>query len=474
VMAGIAMQTKYTAFVVPALIFIYGLQHRRVLLACFPGAIAATLFIAWESFMHWRYGISHFMYHLGWGDILKGYQPKSVLVEAIVTLIGGLTPAIALLGAAALGLSTFVLVLIGVVAVGGVVLLQAYDAATSIFFVFGIAAWIVTLLVATQLKRRGNRDDIFLLLWLTSEVIAYLAISPFAASRRAMGIVLVMALLASRLASLRTTTGRSLRVVRAIIACGMILGLTVYGLDRTEAMAQRKTVDQLALQLQPVRQPGEKVWFLGHGGFSYYAQRLGFESIVPDHSQLHRGDWLIEPKAGMPVQHVAIPSSAVEYTTAAVVDDPVQLSSLPFYAGLVPVTHRIGPRVAAVVYRVREDFILETTYDDDVLMKWAATRHRPLPPAAVAALVRAAGRSDPASAAATMNAISQSGPEAVAAALELPDARVRMWAANQLASMDPSAKSVLSAIQRAQHDADPSVRAAADRAVQHVAGFVDK
>jgi hypothetical protein len=137
-----------------------------------------------------------------------------------------------------------------------------------------------------------------------------------------------------------------------------------------------------------------------------------------------------------------------------------------YYGGLVPLQHRDAPRLWLSVYRVKQDFVPLTTYSPQVLADWARTRGRPLPPAAVAALIRTTRQVDPESAAVVLKAIRDSGPDALAAALLEPDAEIRSWAATALGELGPSARSAKSALQKCAAD-DPSaqVREAAKKAL---------
>ena len=62
--AGLAMETKYTGLTSPATILLYGLMFGRLGLAVFAAVAAAFLFSGWEFFLYLRYGQSHFIYHL--------------------------------------------------------------------------------------------------------------------------------------------------------------------------------------------------------------------------------------------------------------------------------------------------------------------------------------------------------------------------------------------------------------------------
>jgi hypothetical protein len=405
--SAVAMQTKYTAAIAPAVILIWAILHRRLGLGMLTGMVAGGLFAAWEVFIADRYGVSHFLFNLRWTDPIKGAQTRSELLVSGLTLIGGLAPVVGLLGLAALKLPRFVTAVFAAAVVGSFASLFFWQAASGVFLALGICVWLIVLVAVFQLVRGRGCDDLFLLLWLMLEIIAYLSISPFSASRRAMGLVIILTLITGRLAAQRRP-----RELRWIVAGGMLLGAGFYTVDLADAMAQKNALLRAASVV--VQQPGETVWFTGHWGFQFYAERAGYQPVVPDHSILRRGDWLIYPHAGINGERVSIPLAMVEEVADIRIDDSVPLAVVPFYYGSgVPMQHRVLPRVWLSVYRVERDFIPLTSYSPQFLAQWAVGRGRPLPPASIAAVLRAIPEVDPVTAAEAMKAIrasEQSGP----------------------------------------------------------------
>jgi hypothetical protein len=463
------METKYTAATIPALIFVYAILHRRFWIAVLPGAIALGLFVICEALIAHRYGSSHFLFHLGLNDSIKGAESRAFLWSALPRLVGGLAPVLALLGLAALNVPAFVLALVGVAIAAEYAVLWHAPVAANVFLTAGIFVFAVTTWALTRLKPRTNKDDAFVLAWLVIEVVAFGAISPFAAARRAMGVVLIMTLVLGRLASQRHLMQRRFKTLCAVVVLGLITGAGFYCLDLTDALAQRNALRQAARVVDSARTAEQNVWFTGHWGFQFYAMQAGYAPVVPDHSILRRGDWLIYPHAGINPQRVAIPLAMVNERADIRIDDKVPLASVPFfYGGEVPVEHRSLPRVWLSVYQVKSDFVPPTSFSAAYLADWAVNRHRPLPAASIAALLRATQQVDPATAAAVGKAIFDSGPPALVAVLVDGNPAMKAWAADHLGELGLGAKDALPALRDAQRDLDPAVRGAATAAIRRI------
>ena len=85
--------------------------------------------------------------------------------------------------------------------------------------------------------------------------------------------------------------------------------------------------------------------------------------MVPDESRLSKGDWLIVPDWSIDHQKVKVNTQTLTQEDPVEVTDPVPVQTgWTFYgtATGVPFEHRDGPRVRINIYRVTEDFIIET------------------------------------------------------------------------------------------------------------------
>jgi 4-amino-4-deoxy-L-arabinose transferase-like glycosyltransferase len=378
--AGAAMLTKYTAFVVPGVFLAHALVFRRWRLGLLAACIASLVFGTWECWVVCRYGESSFLCNLHQQD---GRASKYLhLALPLFTLLGGVAPALWLLGLAALRCPRWPIIAAGVfvlVSFGSIVL-PAHQGITAhltlghvFFWTLGLSLALTTAAVARRLLRSaggGNppcRVEWFLLLWLGLEIAGYFVLSPFAAVRRVMGIYTVTTLLIGRLAA-RNHLGQPLPrfpgvdLIGGIVALGIAAGLFYYGLDLHEATVQRRAVKVIARSID--RHSDGACWYLGHGGFQFYAERAGLKPVVPDRSLLRAGDWLIVPDERCCHQRIVLKDTPVELRQEIVLADRLPVRTLlSYYGGRIPLEHDDGPRVRVGLYRVQRDFVPASAKD---------------------------------------------------------------------------------------------------------------
>jgi 4-amino-4-deoxy-L-arabinose transferase-like glycosyltransferase len=381
--AGLAMQTKYTALLTPAVLLLYAGLFRRPRLGLVAVAAAVAVFASWEVFVALRHGQSHFLVSLGrqGRSLLDQFGP---LFRALLNLTGGLAPATGLLALAALGLRARAVLAAGVAVLFGYGLVALVPPGESGVTASGLVCRVLGLfltgtlaVVARRLlsERRGlsppsdnagsspaaphtgpRRVEWFLCLWLALEVGGYFALTPFPAARRVLGVLVVAALLTGRLAARTCRRAPRRGLVWAVTAGGVLLGLAFYGVDLREAAAERRGVERAARRV--FRQTnGKTAWYTGTWGLKFYAERAGLRPVVPDRSALRAGDWLVIPDPPLPHQEFVTEGVPLSPAGRVTVADALPLRTVwCYYGSNVPLDHQEGPRVSLRLYRVTADF----------------------------------------------------------------------------------------------------------------------
>jgi hypothetical protein len=235
--------------------------------------------------------------------------------------------------------------------------------------VIGLAAW----RLLRREQRRGERwrgKTVFLLLWLALEVAGFLALTPFPAVRRVLGVGVVLTLLLGRLASTRAALLWQKGIITALLILGIGLGLGFWALDTHGAWVQKRAAEDAAAWIQA--HGGGRVWYVGHWGFQFYAEHQGMEPVVPRYrrpetpglpspSRLRRGDWLVIPDPRQNQQELTLAGEPLELEAWLVLDGWLTLNTVPaFHGGRSPVEHREGTYREVLIYRVRQDFTPRT------------------------------------------------------------------------------------------------------------------
>jgi hypothetical protein len=398
--AGLAMQTKYTAFLAPATMMLYSVvvgswkpgfswpeALGKVVLALVAGILAGEIFLAWEKYTGWLYGESHFLHelHSTRRDLLNQLRfalPLLALLGgvasplALLALIGLFRRPWTLLGAAVVISAGYVLV----ICVGATVHFQVTDVLFPIpddcwtfnwsledviFTVLGLLVACSILGVAGRLLWQPGKwfrcpYEWFLMLWLALEVVGFFVLTPFAAVRRIMGIVVVGTLLAGRLAAGTGGCPERRSLVRWVAAGTVVLGLVFAGVDWVDAWASREAAEDVAALIR-TQDAGATIWYVGHWGFQFYAERAGMKAVVPDRpsTPLRRGDWLVVPDYRWEKQDIDFQRAFLEPVTQWSIRDELPLRTVRCFYGTVgaPLQHQHGPRREVTIYRVTRDFV---------------------------------------------------------------------------------------------------------------------
>ena len=357
--AGLALQTKYTALVTPAVLLLGAALYRRPRLGMMAAGAALTVFAGWETFVALRHGESHFLCSLAQQDhgLLDKIGP---LFRALLNHAGGLAPATALLALVALGASgrmVLAAATAGMLGLLSVVLLAHGETAgtTATMLLCRVAGIILIGTVAAvgwRLLKHHESGGRFLCGWLALELAGYFVLTPFPAARRVLPVLVVAALLVGRLAARTPRRG----LVWSVTAAGVLLGLMFYAVDLREAVAQKRAIESV---VQRARNGKHKAvaWYVGTWGLKFYAERAGLRAVVPDRSALQKGDWLVVPDAPLPHQQIVLEEMPLVLAERVDVSDPIPLRTVwCYYGGNLPLQPCQGPRVSLRLYRVTEDF----------------------------------------------------------------------------------------------------------------------
>lgn len=386
---GLAMETKYTGVVGVAVVAAYALIYRQPLSGFVAALVASLVFIGCEGLMVWKYGDSHFWYHLTHGG--RDAEDKLGLLPALVPICGAVGAPLVLFAAVALRKSSWQILSLLLAAAGSVAVLGMFEgrvrlwplpglpgpgASVSVHSlihgVWGLGFFIV--LVQTLLVlRRGNwtpwgirrvrRADLFLLVWFVLELVSYQVLTPFPAVRRVFGLLIVTTLLVGRLASRTCRTRERLALLHTTIFYGAALGLLYSVVDWHDARAEQEAVHS-AQRVIDAEDATPRSWYVGHWGFQFYAEQAGMKAVIPDASELQPGDWLVVP--GEPVNKQAVQTEGIplDVVHELEVSDPLPWRTvMGYYGGSAPLFHRSGPRVVVKIYRARERLVIKTLWD---------------------------------------------------------------------------------------------------------------
>ena len=398
--AGLAMQTKYTALTVPAVVILYGLTHRRPQYAFLTVLVAVGVSAAWEVYVAREYGESHFLYHVRHQSkqdtpeagglrtkLVAVWKEKRELFQPMLGHLGWLGLGVGMAATAAVRAPRWWLVLAAAASVVGLtavcvvpaqyaeIVPKKLDLPTLVFVTLGAGIGLATLAAtATLLLRwpigiRWDRDGWFLGLWLAIEFAAYFALTPFPAARRVLMLTLVGGLVAARVLSREVEYGR--QPPRWLTAVGVAAGVGLFAVDCWDAQPE-KILAQRAIAVCG----SGNTWFSGHWGFQIYCDRAGMKLVKPERpwlpddppaSKLRAGDLLVYPTPPeingfyRPYDGEARfrpRPDATERVAEFVWDDWLPAQTIPdLYGGKVPVTPRRHPRLRVVVYRVTRDWV---------------------------------------------------------------------------------------------------------------------
>jgi hypothetical protein len=288
-----------------------------------------------------------------------------------------------------------------------------------------------------------------------------------------MGVVIAASVLCGHLLASRLAEAGSRAALRVIVSVGILLGLIYQAVDIQEARAQKQAVLETKAKLTESG-AGGTVWFLGHWGFQFYAERAGMRPVIPDHSLLRRADWLVVPDR-VDKQEIALTMDDVEPFHEVTAQDSLPLvTGYGFYGGSAPLSHHDGPRLRTTVYRIEHDVVPPSAWPVHRVAAWTRFAGKRSRTAAVPALARALSSADSRDRALSAEALASLGPSAasvvpaLARALGDSDAVVRYWAATALGRIGEPARIAVPQLRLAIQDPVPEVRSAAEAALSEL------
>lgn len=370
-MLGLAFQTKYSAlgFVGPfALLALLQRRPRELLLAGL-GAVAVAGGIEWLLAVSHN-GTSYFQNRLG----QAGARDWAHILVGMLLQYGGLGLPLTLLGLYALRAPRWLsVVATGIFGLGFLlVALVPHSTAqpftgrldTVLYAAMAACTWGVTAAmfwrIGWPVLRRGRVPGagssaavrVFLLGWFLAEIATSLAISPFPAARRVLGMLLAATFAAGWLAAQRRPPGG---MVWRCTALSVLLGVAFQSIDLLEGRAFVQAAAEAYRYTQDT-DPTAKAYFTGGWGFEFCAPRAGLAPLLEGQTTLHRGDfvvcgsidgtetpWFVDDARLQPVHEIGI-------------DDGIPWSLLfHYYSGRRPLDGQSGPRYVARILRATTD-----------------------------------------------------------------------------------------------------------------------
>lgn len=414
--AGLAMQTKYTALIVPAVIVWASILHGTssvmvkmffrvpafmpwihvlrltVVLPAVALMTSLVLFFGWECYLIERYGMSHFLVHLSGQSqdipLLAFLQRRAFLISPFFGFFGALGTILALWAGRAVGFPRRLVAIAGIVSLIGVLLIvflpftrtnftltqlvwRSLGAGAFLTTILGLGVLIVKRVVRqgqTRWRLRWSRETLFLAGWLAIEVAGYYVLTPFPAGRRLIGVTVVSGLILARVVSRVRRAKPERKPPRWAVPAGVAAGILFTALDGYDAWVEKAAAEQAADVIRQHKYTGP-VWFVGHWGFQYYAERAGMRHFVGRKDVVKPGEWLVladypsphgfhRPTTGdESLWYRVTPDDADLVALPMVFDDPVSGRTVPtFYGGSEPIIGRVRPRLIMGVYRMKREW----------------------------------------------------------------------------------------------------------------------
>ncbi len=360
--ASMGALTKFTGLVAPGVILIYSLVQRRPFTGIGIGMVVLAVIVLWEFTHHQLYGHTQLLWGLQQGGTnIESLGSPLHMTFALVPGLGALSFLLAALYWPAKDQRSELLHAIAALAVIAGIYIFSIIFETTIAS-FWLAGLILLIAMATRAIREYRTQGInpwviFLLGWLALEIVAYYVISPFPAARRMIGLLIPLTLLAFILAA-------NVRAARLLLAGQLCVCAVYLHTDYLEASAQRTVVDDAHAHIQS--QGGHHtMWYVGHWGFAYYADKQNMQPIIPGISVIETGDWILQPER-VHAQRVRPDMSKLDYVGAMEVQDANPFQTMPYYySGMTPISVKPDPvRLRLHLFRANAPHVIANAVED--------------------------------------------------------------------------------------------------------------
>jgi hypothetical protein len=459
-LAGLAMQTKYSVFALPIALLVYGFLFRKVPQALLACLVASAIFWGWEGLLFLKYGQSHFIAQIMLHDPIST-NSKLQTWARLPGYLSGAMPMLIFLSIVLLRwrpivfLSALLLLPLGYFGLTLPIMSRVLFVVLTIliFAAIGVVLW----------NRSNDRVTWFLAAWMMLEIASSLASSPFAGERRVFGIVIACTLLVCRLCFFGREPQLSPKLLRWAAAVSIAIALVAYLADVDEAIAWRDAVYAAVAHIRR-ESPNATIWYDGHWGVDYYGPKLGAKPVIPDNTVVRQGDWLLM-FIGMHRQAILpAPNKFEGSILPAVFLLPWSLTS-SYYGGDTPMAWREGDHCVWLM-QATDDAPIQSTYANGEVIEVAEGMRHYFPDAALPALIGALKVIAPDQVPRGLAAIEAVGARAEIFALGHGESDTRAWAARKLGDRIDSDPAIDPALEAARSDPELTVRQAAEEALR--------
>ena len=313
-LAGMAILTKYSALVLLPVIYFYPILERKPRLIAWA-AVPAAMFAIWCLHNHLVYAELHIASQWGRGFNRPGHgwRDNAYGLPVVAGSLLYLLPA--LLARSLARRDQFTLAGIGAVTLIGWWLVESYTSggAGAQFLFWALTGSALIFVCSVEgvrtalplLRDRGDpeaSDSLFLIVWLFGPLVFSTVSVPFQAVRHFLPAFAPLVLLGFRY--LRSPgAGNAIfdrSILAALLAAQAAVTFLVARIDADFADSYRDFAPRAGERLATERASraeagGATVWFLGHWGWSYYAEKAGFRQLHARAPYPEDGDYLIVP-----------------------------------------------------------------------------------------------------------------------------------------------------------------------------------